>query len=420
MVKQLRLRMLAIKAITLGLALLVGFGFIEVTLRSFPGFIGIAVLAHFEPQLRGEIAERLGLPTLETAIKITPEMRTDGGPTIFLPAPGSLTVTYADAVDVELGAVEQVQVDDNGLCNDPDEARQSRADVFMAGDSFTFCSAVTAADTASHQLQAMSGFHTYNLGVRGIGPDEYLEMMKLHAPAFRPRVAVMNIYEGNDLRDILRKNHFLETGEERKKSTRDGRLVDEVISPASSYAVQFLKASIKLAVKKTKRWRLGKGNIDFRYSAMVGGKSMPMNVANRDKDEVIYARKLQNGEVSLDVFERPLAEFLTWADESDILPIVTYIPSMYTAYAATVEFVDPEVGKAVKVFSDAQRQRLARHAKALGYHFLDLTGSFQKLAAEGIITHFPSNVHLTPKGHEVVARNIFKLLRDLRFSPESN
>lgn len=212
-------RLLAMQAMTIGCGFLIGFGALEVALRSVPSLISLPVLVEFEPQLRGRIAQRLGLPTMETVLKITPDMRSDGGPTIHLPGPGSLTVLYADPVDLALGAVEQVQVDQNGLCNDQATAERAQVEVFMAGDSFVFCTGVTAPQTAAHQLQEMSGLPAYNLGIRGTGPDEYLEMMKRHAPDFRPRVAVVNIYEGNDLRDVLRKLRFLETGEDRHEAS---------------------------------------------------------------------------------------------------------------------------------------------------------------------------------------------------------
>lgn len=409
MAMRARLRLLAMQSMTVGLGFLISFGLLEVALRSAPSLIGLPVLVGFEPQLRGRIAQRLDLPTMETVLKISPEMRSDGGPTIFLPGPGSLTVLYADAVDLALGAVEQVQVDQNGLCNDAATAQRPQVEVFMAGDSFVFCTGVAATQTAAHQLQEMSGLPTYNLGIRGTGPDEYLEMMKRHAPNFLPRIAVMNIYEGNDLRDVLRKLKFLTTGEDRRG--------DDDAGVAWSYAAQFVKSGVTLAVKEAKRRWFPVGKVDFRYAATVGGERMAMNVANRDKDEVDHARQLQAGEIGLDVFAAPLTAFLAWAQKTGIVPIVTYIPSMYTAYAATVEFEDPEVGAAVQAFSTAQRQWFATHAAAQSYQFLDFTPAFQQAAAEGVVTHFPANVHLTPQGHEVVARELHALLKGMGLTP---
>ncbi len=142
-----------------------------------------------------------------------------------------------------------------------------------------------------------------------------------------------------------------------------------------------------------------------------------MNVTNRDLDEPRHARMLQAGEIDLDVFAAPLAAFVAWAEEAGIQPVVTYIPSMYTAYAATVTFEDPQVGTAVQAFSDAQRAWLTAHAEAGGYAYLDFTPAFQQAAAEGVVTHFPANVHLTPQGHEVVAEELHTLFEGMGLTP---
>ena len=413
MADQFRARLLALKLITIAISLMVALGLMETALRIDPGLIGIAALSRFESHMRGEIAARLGLPTMETVIRITPDMRTDGGQPILLPGANSLTVTFADAADLALGAVQNVQVDQNGFCNDQTEAIESRADILVAGDSFTYCTAVTAADTASHRLQELSGLRTYNLGIRGTGPYEYLEMLKRHAPAFHPRVAVMNIYEGNDLRDVIRSKLYMTTKKSRRHDDYGGQ-------PAWSYAVQFIKANAELLVKKAKLLLFERGDHNFRYSAMAGGQRIAMNVTNGDQDEVDNALQLQDGKVSLDEFAEPLSAFIQWANSSGIRPIVTYIPSMYTAYGETVEFEDSEVGAAVQGMSAAQRQWFAAHTAALKVPFIDITPAFQRAAAAGTVTHFPANVHLTPHGQEIVAEGLLSLLREMQIMPAGN
>jgi|GEM_PF-4786560 len=241
MANNINSRLLAMKALIVGLTLVVGFSLAEVVLRTFPSLIGLGILTRMEPSMRSEIAGRLGLPTLEAAIRITPDMRTDGGPTIVLPGANSLTHMYADKADLDQGAIEMVQVDENGLCNAPGKAA-TKSDILVAGDSFTFCTAVTANDTATHKLEELSGRSAYNLGIRGTGPHEYLEMLKRYAPQFSPRIAVMNIYEGNDLRDVLIYDRFKKSGGRSEKDR-------ETPEPAWSYAAQVFKAGVGLAGK---------------------------------------------------------------------------------------------------------------------------------------------------------------------------
>jgi hypothetical protein len=134
---KVRFRLLAMKAILIGFALLIGFGLIEAVLRSFPGLIELKILAQMEPSMRAEIANRVGLPTMATTIRITSAMRDDGGPPFNLPGANAHGYSFADAADVALGASEYSQSDENGLCNKPEKAARTKVDVLIAGDSFT-------------------------------------------------------------------------------------------------------------------------------------------------------------------------------------------------------------------------------------------------------------------------------------------
>lgn len=402
-------RSFAIGLVTIAVALLVGFGFIEATLRAFPSLVSLSQLQNFEPTMRAEIANRLGLPTLASHVPITSDQRSDGGPPFFLWAPNALAYSFMDKTDIALGAPEHVQLDANGLCNPPEKALLGKADILIAGDSFTTCQGAAPKDGAAQKLQELTGLTTYNLGISNTGPYEYLEMFKRFAQ-FKPRIAVMNVYEGNDLRDIVRYKRFVESGGTSEKDR-------EVPAPAWSYAAQFFKTAYKLAEGYVNTATGGDHDYDFRYSAPVGDHVMAMNIANKDQGEVERAVQLREGKISTDLFAEPLRAYVDWAKTNGIVPVVTYIPSMYTAYEGTVTFQDPEVGKVVQAFSAAQRQWLAEHAKSLGYNFVDLTPFLQQVAAKGELTHFPSNVHLTTKGEEIVGTHTAELIKQLGLAP---
>jgi hypothetical protein len=400
-----KLRSLAMSLVTIAVALLIGFGIIEATLRAFPSLIGLNQLQNFEPSMRAEIAERLGLPTLVSAVLITSAERTDHGPPFPLSAPNAIGFTFMDKADVALGAPEHVRMDANGLCNPLEKAPLGKADILVAGDSFTTCQGAAPQVGASQKLQDLTGLSTYNLGIGNTGPYEYLEMLKRFAH-FKPRLAVMNIYEGNDLRDIVRYRRFVESGGTTEKDR-------ELPSPAWSYAAQFFKTAYKLIEASVKSTVTSSQDYNFRYSAPVGDHVMAMNISNKDQGEVERAIQLRDGKISTDLFAEPLRNYVDWAKANGIVPVVTYIPSMYTAYEGSVTFEDLEVGKTVQAFSAAQRKWLAEHAQSIGYNFLDLTPVLQETAAKGIITHFPSNVHLTAKGEEVVGTRTAEFVKTL-------
>lgn len=404
-----KLRSAAIGCMTIAIALLIGFGLIEVTLRAFPSLIGFNLLQNFEPTMRAEIAGRLGLPTLTSSILIPSDKRTDGGPPFFLPGPNASHFSFSDPADVALGAAEYVEADENGLCNPRDKAARGKADVLVAGDSFTFCTALLPKDAATHKLEEMSGLLTYNVGVGNTGPYEYLEMLKRFAH-FKPRATVMNIYEGNDLRDILIYKRFVESG---GKSEKDR----EVHEPAWSYAAQFFKASYTLAERYVKANVTAAQDYDFHYSAPVGDHVMAMNISNKDQGEVQRALELKEGKISTDLFAPSIKAYVDWAKANGITPVVTYIPSMYTVYEGKVTFADPNVGSAVQAFSAAQRKWFAENAETIGYNYADMTPYFQETAAKGVVTHYPSNVHLTAQGQEVVALHTWELLKKLGVGP---
>jgi hypothetical protein len=60
--------------------------------------------------------------------------------------------------------------------------------------------------------------------------------------------------------------------------------------------------------------------------------------------------------------------------------------------------------------SEGQRNWLNQHVPSLGASYLDLTPAFQAAAGNGGLTHFPGTIHLTPRGHRVVADAVAALI----------
>jgi len=144
-------------------------------------------------------------------------------------------------------------------------------------------------------------------------------------------------------------------------------------------------------------------NIDYRYTARSQGALIPLNESNRDRGEARLAQNLKDGKISLESWAAPLAAFKELAASHNFIGIVSYTPSMHTAYTNTAVFEAPAAAEAVRTMSRMQRDWLARKSAELGLTFIDLTPALQKAAREGPLTHFPVNVHLTPYGHRVSA-----------------
>jgi len=278
-----------------------------------------------------------------------------------------------------------------GFCNPLDKADRASVDVVTLGDSFTFCQVLDASDTFTARIENQTGLTTYNLGVAGIGPYEYLEILRKFGLALKPRVVVMNVYEGNDLKDLIENIDFRATGVPSEDKTRLGGPF------AVSYALAYMKAGIELTYKQLK----GK-KIDFGYSIDVQGTEWQMNLGNSDIDEVKHARRIVSGEISFDLFEEPLTDFVALAAEHGFIPVVTRLPSAHTAYRESVRF-DTDVSHELAVYSQTQGDWLAGNADRIGYRFFDTVPVFREQVKTRPLAFYPANVHFTKEGHAIVA-----------------
>jgi hypothetical protein len=407
------------------LVALLTFGCVELGLRLAPQVIPLGVLADFEAGLRGRIADRRGLPS---ASQVQVLERDDGGPVLKLYRPLAI-------VPEALGDRERagpVHVDRLGFCNPPELLdRHQRFDVLAVGDSFTWCTGVEPAAAWPAQLAAATGLSTYSLGRPGIGPYEYVQILTRLGLSWRPRVVVMNVYEGNDLRDAVRHvEHVAATARGQapyiEAQTRDAvvdyaPLVETVPGRVSyAYNVGVILAARGVASARhalaRRADRAGDPPVDFRYDLTLAGGTVPFNVENGDKDEVRAARALRAGASSLEVFVPALRRFVELARRDGFAPVVAYAPGAYTTYAAAARFADPAVGDLMRWYSTALREFLASRAGPIGYRFVDTTPALQAAAASSRpdrLLHFPANLHLTREGHRVVAAALAAAIADL-------
>ncbi len=363
---------------------------LELALRLVPAAIPPGLLARFQSEIRGPIARARGLPTND-AVQLLP--RTDGGPPLRLWKPGArITMAYADP-----GSVATVEMDELGFPNPPGLAQRAAFDVVAIGDSFTFCTNVTPLETWPHQLAAITGDAVLNLGKGAIGPYEYLEILRRHGLPKRPRVVVMNVYEGNDLRDAARYHeHRARGGGDEEGASKEA----PAISPKRSYALNLIGALGEALIEA-----MTPPEEEFRYRVtLAGGETLLINADNADLDEVKTARAIARGELDPAAWDEALAAFSALAREHGFRAIVSYSPSAYTAYTASVDFTDPSLRGLMRDFSRRQRDWLAEATGRHGLEWLDLTPALAaRAAASGTSLYFPLNRHYSQAGHRAVA-----------------
>ena len=176
-----------------------------------------------------------------------------------------------------------------------------------------------------------------------------------------------------------------------------------------------MRAYIKyLYTKITSPYR----NVNFRYSIVFPGKTIPFNLENTHKDEVFHAKQLLATKVDLNVFNDALESFVKLSKQHKFIPVVTYTPSAHTVYASYVIFDDPRLKDTMKRFSDLQREFFKIKGKETSYIFIDLTPSLQSAASSGKsqnLLYYRTNLHLTRYGHEIIAETISESIKNLGF-----
>ncbi len=388
--------------------------FLEFGLRLFPSVIPPELLTHFEARLRGKIAKGR-FPTFgDTEIL----KRDDNGPELRLWKPFT-KVTHRD-FDVP-GDSWSLVTDEMGFCNPPGFYSQASAiDVITLGDSFTWCNAVSPEDTWTGRLADFSGLSTYNMGKGGIGLYEYLQILKGFAVQKSPRFVILNVYEGNDLRDAIRyqqsKSNNIEQNSNSSYLSFIQGITELINSQVGGYSYSF---NLGLAAIKNTLIYISSPptrGIDFRYRLEFPGESIPFNLENSDLDEVLQARLLLEKEISFDVFTEAIKIFVRLSKEHNFIPIVIYTPSAHTTYAANVVFNDPTLADVMQLFSNSQREFFRMKGKELGYVFIDLTPSLQSEASfsnSQNLLSYRTNLPLTKYAHEIIATTLSETMQNL-------
>ncbi|MDB4409661.1 SGNH/GDSL hydrolase family protein [Gammaproteobacteria bacterium] len=396
---------------------------LEAGLRAFPQeLIPLTYLKRFQKDVRLEIAQRLMLRN-ESQMRVIE--RDDGGPTLKLYKPNTM-VHHDFKAKNEKG---DTLLDAQGFCNPPrDRYDLPTIDLIVLGDSFTACMVSQPEATWASQLGMLTGKSVYNLGKGGVGPYEYLQIFRYFGLPKQPDVVVMNIYEGNDLRDSIRYHEHVAAGREghilyRQAGDRyqpeldyDG-LLDNPIG-RNSYALNLVLAVIGKQTHKVILWATGdeqtdREKVNFRYQLQFPDNVMKFNLQNADESEVRFAKKLRAGEVELSAFDDALERFVAMSSEHGFKPIVAYAPSAHIAYADYVQFEDPALSELMPWFSQMQREFFRDAADRIGFRFVDLTSAMQVAGRElqdRELLYFPVNLHFTRKGHEVYAQALANAL----------
>ncbi|MGD9611490.1 MAG: SGNH/GDSL hydrolase family protein [Kiritimatiellia bacterium] len=386
---------------------------LELVLRLAPHAIPTKALVYFREDLRARIAAGR-FATREGTVRLE---RDDGGPELRIWKP-----FYVKPYELsDPGTLKSVPTDEIGFSNPPETyTRHDSFDVVAIGDSFTWAFAVEPTAAWSLQLGALTGLSVLNLGKGGTGLYEYLQILKKFGLAKHPRIVVMNVYEGNDVRDAVAYQAYRSGGPGSDEAPPSAWKRVPLLS--RSYVVNLIGGTAEYLAARH-REKAAEGAVDFRFRVDPENADILFNAQQAARDEVVFPRRIVAGELAFTVFDEAIRAFAELARTHGFIPVMMYSPAACTAYHP-VRFNDPALADVLPRFSQMQRAYLSKQAVENGIQFLDLTDALQAAAfpESGCdptnLLYFPTSIHYSPRGHAVAARALADFLTDLEADPE--
>ena len=306
-------------------------------------------------------------------------------------------------IDILYGG-EQYMFYNNGFCNTHNYTGEKT--IIAVGDSFTYCTIIEPLDSWVNNLYPNQNLNeTYNFGLSGVGPYEYNNILK-NVLSDKTKLILYGYYAGNDVRDILRyhkKNNKVSKNKEQKESKSEKKLKHLLLSVfGDSYFFNFNFVILKKLLNKNY-------DIDFRY--IINNKKILFNPDNTDLDEAHIAKKLFESKAKyISILDKGIyknfkeANNISNSNGSKIVFI--YFPSAYSVFGKEIAFKDKSMGPIMKNYSKINLDLFFKNCQKLNLNCLNLIPNLSEQNLRKQITHFPAILHLTPKGHEVVAEAI--------------
>jgi hypothetical protein len=327
--------------------------------------------------------------------------------------------------------------DRRGFKNLPEIAARDQIDVIALGDNHTEGVGVATEDTWTTRL-TRRGHPTYNLGIQGYAPTQFLGAYEHYGRALRPKWVVIGLFANAFRRErpFLGEMANADGWSDRNLPDAIGQLQerDELHAQRPVYLETKEGYRFPLAIQKRHRFLtsaivdLVARRIEFARSFDIkAGVADPDNDLRFTSGEVTLARYHgevigAGAEIDPDMLktsaewvstERTINRIAHLAKTDGARVLLVFFPYRRTSYYKRVTGLDLPRNAA-----DLVQARLARaFAERNELHFLDLTPVFQQAAAE--LTDGRSNTypylkvdgHESPRGHEIIASEIAAILR---------
>jgi hypothetical protein len=290
----------------------------------------------------------------------------------------------------DVNRIVEYTSDENGFRN---SSKQQQADIVFIGDSFTEAATVAEGDTFVRRVEQSTGLGVVNLGRGAYGPQQELIVLKRYGLAYKPRLVVWQLFEGNDLADA-------EGFAEWKKNPQQVN--------TSLKERYFNNSLLKEGLMKTRLQERGGPMVTLRHH---DGTTRRVSLRYRYEPDQPSTMSLGMNE-TLSAIEAGHQ----LCQSHGIQLLVVLVPTMVRVMAPNISFDHledqkrylPEVRDDKKDFSGTMEEFCAR----IGCTFVDSFDALRQAAANGNHNlYIPNDEHLDVGAHDVMAQMVAGWLR---------
>jgi len=301
----------------------------------------------------------------------------------------------------------EIHINADGVRDDeaigPKPANERR--ILLLGDSLVLSVQVPFSRTFGELLErrlnargSADHYRVINAGVQGYGPVEELLFFRSIAARFQPDLVLETIFVGNDAEEAVRSAPRL---------LGDAR-------PAASAAAESVTTRLRRIVRRSmvlQLLRLRVVSATERFSGSLAAPEPPLQTYAANP-----APRIAEG---LEVTRQCLSEIRTLAAANGARTAIALMPARFQVddadYGRLKETVAATGGELQR---DAASQRFAAALAPLSLPQIDLLPPLRR-ALPGSDLFFQETVHLTPRGHEVVAAALEAFIEEQHLlSPE--
>lgn len=253
--------------------------------------------------------------------------------------------------------------------------------VAILGDSIVMGMAVDSAMTIAKQLSAISNHKVcgYNFGIQGYGPDQSLRVLEDDVIPKHPDLVVLVLYPENDFSDLIR-NRMVQVSDSGELNWIDQNVVAQ--------RIPWMRLAMLMRLAFTGRFLESKNESDLDQ------------VLFRDRGELLSDPVAPAAISGRNLLHGVLREYKRQLNSARIPFLVVVVPGLRAIEAA----MQSPTNNGVHSIELANEQLASLVSTELEVPIIDLSAQF--LVPSFAELYDKNDLHLSEKGHQLVASNI--------------